>query len=461
MSAANGALAPAEVRILDGLVEAWPGYKHGSPGKHILFRCPVCDGGEVTYYPHDGHMICLSASGCRPADIIARLRGGQVPVNDPKEMERRDETDATPTTAEVTKERRRLRARRLAIEAEAEAADDPDAWAPESLTRADPVPEPSILEVGKGSGQHLVRLGDIVGVHGAYGSGKTPVCYLAAAEQVQRGGMALVVDYEMGQSGALAMLRELGLSDEQIEAGIYYVYSPPTLTDAARCRLVEGVNEREDATGRRLNVIVVDSLTQSMAMVPGASDNDAQDVTAWADSLPKWLRDQFKAAVFVIDHSGRSDGPHPSGSHKKLEVSQYHLWCKKGATFSREKPDEGYSTLVVVKDRSGRSVLNEAVAVLRTVRSGSFALHVPGTVPEGAEHQVEIPLDQMSDALVAEDEVLERLRAAGDGGLLTVEITGSGASAKRLRKAIDRVVERNLVRGVATRGPGKRYWLVT
>lgn len=317
----------------------------------------------------------------------------------------------------------------------AEVAGDDDGWVAQSLTDAPPIPPPTILEIGVGTGDFLIREGWITLVHGAFGSGKTPLCYLAVVEQVKKGNLALILDHEMADSQAVGLLRELGLTDGEIDSGVYFVYDPPPPTDAGRNRLVKEIEERQEGTGRRLNVAVIDSLTESMGTVPGADDGKAADVTAWADSLPKWLRDQFGAAVLVIDHSGVNDGPRPANSHKKREVVQFHLWVRKDVEFSREEPEAGCSTILVYKDRSGDRRPGKAVAVLRTKRS--FYLEPPdSSKPSGDE--VHVDLSRVV-GLDAESEVLAELRRAGAVGMAKSTLTGSGEAGKYRREAFDKL----------------------
>src|SRR5205085_1042900 len=124
-------------------------------------------------------------------------------------------------------------------------------------------------------------------------SGKTPLCYIAVVEQVKAGNLAMIVDHEMGQSHAASLLRELGLTPEEIKAGVYFPVQPPPMTTAGRERVRKVVAEY----GRELTVAVIDSLSASMSMGPGASDNDSIDVAAWYEELSVWLTRQFNAAA--------------------------------------------------------------------------------------------------------------------------------------------------------------------
>jgi len=352
----------------------------------------------------------------------------------------------------VTCLRRRAWARSQVMQTD----DSGEGWAAQDLTKVEDVPPPSLLRVMLG--KFLIRRGWVTLVHGEFGSGKTPVCYIAVVEAVQAGDLAMIVDHEMGQSQAVALLRELGLTDEDIAAGVYFCHQPPPMTAAGQRRVAEEVA----AFGRRLTVVVIDSLSASMAMSPGSSDNDSLDVASWFAELPVWLADTFDAAVLVIDHSGVTDGPRPSGSHKKREVPQFHIWVEKVTPFSRAKPDAGRSNLRVMKDRSGESVIRSVAGVLLTREGGSFFL----TTEEGAkEHRAkagdvaDLPLDGQPDDST-DDEVYVDLLEAGSEGILKTALCGRGDRGKYRRAALARLVEagRAVERQERTKGNPIRLW---
>lgn len=344
-----------------------------------------------------------------------------------------------------------IRARALAKRIALADDDTGEGWARESLTEVEPVPPATILEIAPGD--FLLRRGWVTLVHGAFASGKTPLCYLAVVEQVKAGNLALIVDHEMGKAQAKALLLELGLTEEQIDAGVYYRYQPPPLSPAGQRRIEADVL----ASGRELAVVVIDSLTVSMGTVPGTNDNDVQDVTTWASELPIWMADQFDAAVVVIDHSGVSDGDRPSGSHKKREFPQFHIWCEKVTAFSRANPEAGKSNLKVMKDRSGERPIGKTVAVLRTRAGGSFYLALPEPLKDG---EVEVALDRQPENATDAD-VLDTVRATGTEGIMKTDLTGKGEAGQYRRASVDRLVlqGRLIERPDGRGGRGRRYWV--
>lgn len=354
-------------------------------------------------------------------------------------------------------ERRRRWVRSLVDRLEAEEQDDGAGWSPVLLSAAPDLPAPSLLELGEGTGDYLIRRGDVVNVHGVFGAGKTPLCYLMAAREVQRGNLVLLIDYEMGPPRARALLAELGLSGAQIDEGVCYVPNPPVLTGSGAARLMAELDRREETTGRPLAVVVIDSLTKSMSRLPGVSDNDAQDVASWYGDLPHWLRDETGAAVAVIDHSARTDGPHPSGSHKKAEEADFHVWLRHEVKFSRARPERGRSALVVVKDRSGERELDVPVAYLRTTGEGGTFEVEPAARPSEGDGEVDVPFDRMPGPPFEEEDVLRDLREAGTAGLMKTELTGRGAAGKIRRDALARL-EKDGKAVVRPSGRGQRCY---
>lgn len=380
----------------------------------------------------------------RSAEIAAEAMGVRQVVT----LDERSPKDDHLLAERVAWHRADRQARRL-VDAEEDEADDGEDWAPVSLVDAERVPAPEVLRLPDGS--CLARRGWVTLVHGQRGSAKTPLCYLAVVEQVKAGHAAVVVDYEMGRSGARSLLNDLGLSDDEIASGVYFAESPGAMTPVKRRRLADEL----ERLGRRVTVVVIDSLTEAMAVVPGRlSDNDAQDVMAWFNSLPKWAAREFDAAVLVIDHSNLSDSERPSGSHKKREVPQAHVWVQAKTPFSRAHED-GYSNLSVQKDRSGDRVLGEVFARIRTRMGASFYLEAPDA-PRTGLGTIEVPLDRQLDLADRED-VMRDARSAGTEGQAKTKLTGDSAAGTQRRTIVNQLIREGVI--VERRvGREKRCW---
>jgi hypothetical protein len=320
-----------------------------------------------------------------------------------------------------------------------------------SLADAEPVPDASILLLPDGS--YLLRPGWVHLFHGKPFCGKTPLAYLAVVEVVQAGGCVLLVDHEMGRSGAKALLMELGLSEAQIRAQVLYAYNPRQWTQVQRDRLASEVEARDPA------LVVIDSLSRSMSTA-GLDQNDATETDAWFHSFAIWAADTFGSAVLIIDHTNRVDGPHPSGSIQKTAAPQLHVWVQNVKPFSRDHED-GCSLLMVQKDRSGQRSLGRPVAELRTVLWGSFTLRAVDQKMASAVagDTVEISLPAWADE---EQKHLDALAQAGSQPLTRGQLVGEGGAAnKPRREALDRLVAKGLVIEWPQPGTarGKWYWL--
>lgn len=319
-----------------------------------------------------------------------------------------------------------------------------------SLVDAEPVPDPTILRLPDGT--YLLRRAWVHLFHGKPFCGKTPLTYLAIVEVVQAGGVALLIDYEMGASGAKALLMELGLSSEQIRQSVLYAYNPSRWTQDQRDRLLAEIEERCP------DLVVVDSLSRSMA-VAGLDQNDATETDAWFHSLATWAADQFGSAVVLIDHTTRTDGPHPSGSIQKTAAPQFHIWVQNTAAFSRNHED-GCSLLVVQKDRSGQRTVGASVAELRTQVGGSFVLRDVGRgrpVAKGDDVEIEVP-----EWAVEEQAHIDALRASGSTPMTRRSLVGDGGAANKARRdGLDRLVSKGLVieRKQPGSAKGRHYWL--
>jgi hypothetical protein len=315
----------------------------------------------------------------------------------------------------------------------AEAADpDGESWAPSSLTDVSVPPPPSIMHVGGDLlGYDLIRPGYRVLIHGQPGCGKTPLCYLCVVQEVKRGNLAMIIDYEMGRPQSLAMLREMGLSNDQISRYVIYIDDPLELTVFGKRRTIAEVSAREKITGRKLTAIIIDSFGH--AIPPEVSDNWAFVIIAWFRSVVNWMRDQFtSSAVIVIDHTGRTDSEEPIGSVKKRGQVDLNIWLETGKAFDRNSPD-GYSTLKVMRDRSGQVKKKTEVGKLKTTPGESFRLELPDP-PDPDAMNAKMPEGS------SEEEVLADADAAGKTGIMRSKLTRAGDIGQIRRVHLDKLI---------------------
>jgi hypothetical protein len=429
----------------------------------VDFPCPVCNGkANMAMTANELGDVFACYSDCDPADIEQGVRYlvEKLPVKceDPS------------LNTSYSHSRTCMRCQRYA-KALAEATtelqrtfgtadiedEDGSGWLPTSLLDAEPPSVATVLKVGD---RYLLHRGKVTLVHGMRGSGKTPFSYIPVVEQVKAGNLGLIIDYEMGASDAKALLNDLGLSDQEIADYVIYVDAPPSANAKGRRELGDYIRQRVEKTGRELSVAVTDSLTESMATVPGADDNKVTDVTVWFKSLPDWLAREFNCASIVIDHSGVVDGERPSGSHKKREAPQQHFWVQNRSPFSRTD-ETGRSDIKVMKDRPGKMKPGTTVAELHTRLGGSFYLtempargaSAPGTT---GPTTFTMPLD-LQPSGSTDDDVLADIRTRP--GISRTDVTGGGAAGVYRRAALDRLVADGKVRQQKI-ARTKHYWAV-
>jgi hypothetical protein len=428
---------------------AWTGYSQ--------FNCPVCGRSALVHFEEpETRFHC--PGGCTKAKILAaaqeyrrpaeRLSGVGPEQPLPQVASRR------PSWPSAEYELARLRAR---AEAEAQFAEEQagtdDAWTPSLLSGGVLVAEPTILKVE--TGPFLLRRGQVSLVSGLPGSAKTPLAYLGVVDAVRRGESAILIDHEMGPVAAATLLRDLGLSSAEIDMHVIHYADPPPLTMRTQEQVVAALD------GRDVSYVVIDALAGSMPA--GTSQNDAADVNAWFAAMAKWLAKQFNAAVLVIDHSNKEDGPAPGGSVRKQGVPDLRMWLRLDKGFSRQNED-GRSTLIVQRDRTGTYGRGETVAELRNELRGDqsvFVLRPPGGSATAQDGVINVDLSTMPAAHALRIELLDGLRTAAGRGLLTGEITGgSGAESQTRRKALDWLVKDGQVVGSREPGTstGRRYW---
>lgn len=354
------------------LVTRWPGYKHGHPGKEVSFRCPVCDLGEATYYPRQDLLMCLSGARCEASDIIARLRVGRAPASDPKEVQRRAEVDATPTAAEVIKERRRIRARRMALdqEDEADAADLAEEWFGASGDQFDPdtpEPVPCVLEFAPGRFAFGPGINFLFGTRSSL---KTWLAYVAVLQEVKRGNRALILDYELSFEVAMRRLHTLGITTEEATRVVYVQPSAP-ITDAGRARLLTRFNEPP-------SLVVIDSTSTALGQA-GLDTNDLTKVTSWIERLPRWIKKQWPGTVnLLIDHvpkGSESTAVDPIGSQGKAAQADGLLFARVTETVS--KATRGGGRVTTRKDRQGWSDEGQPLFDYAFGGGGPFELSAP------------------------------------------------------------------------------------
>lgn len=265
-----------------------------------------------------------------------------------------------------------------------------------SITNREPIPPPSVYDPGSGP---LLYAEGVHWLFGESGSGKTWVALDAIARVLKSGGSALMVDYEDTQNAILDRLAALGVDDQQIGQLAYVNGYDITVQD-----LVNNL-----AVGEHFDISVLDGVTTSITEF-GAASNDSDDVTRWANAIPRAMT----GSVICVDHvtkNGDTRGGYAIGSQAKRAVvtgASYEAVCdvplRKGA--------DGRIRLVLRKDkRGGIGVAVGDVAALLEFSSSADGLHMRTGVVSA--HKVEETPGPVDPRVLLVATVLEKAHNEG------------------------------------------------
>jgi hypothetical protein len=170
-------------------------------------------------------------------------------------------------------------------------------------------PEPLILMRDDRRG--LFYVGEVNGIHGPSGEGKSFVTLAAAVDEIRRGHRVVLIDLEDNAPSIVARLRLLGANDQQIAGAITYVRPSEPFGLIAIERLVEIVGDVEP------RLVVIDSLGEAFGL-DGIDENSDAEVGPWLRRVARRLAD-LGPGVILVDHSTKAnDNPlYPSGSKRK------------------------------------------------------------------------------------------------------------------------------------------------
>lgn len=224
------------------------------------------------------------------------------------------------------------------------------------------------------------------GVHWLQGeseSGKTWVALGVALEVLREGGAVILVDHEDTRTEVLARLRALGVDGDALSRLVYVAGH-----DVAHSDLVAHLA----ATERDYACLVVDGVTSALTAA-GLSGRDEQEVTAWADAVPRRAR-----MAVVVDHVVKAIDERNGmaiGSQAKKSVvtgTSFEVRCRDKFGLGRS----GALELRLQKDKrggvraSGRAVTRLRVVCgvegsVRLVAGSGAAQGEPGGMFPGAE----------------------------------------------------------------------------
>jgi hypothetical protein len=172
-------------------------------------------------------------------------------------------------------------------------------------------------------------------------SAKTLAAYALALEEVRQGGIALLIDFEMGQWDARDRLRELGATDDDLERILYV--EPETPANGEIILELIGWNP---------TLVVVDAAAGAYDL-QGLDDNKRSDVERFAATYvrPFWLHG---IATILVDHvvkNAENRGRYAIGSERKVGGADVHLGFE--AVTPLRRGGTGLVRITTHKDRGG------------------------------------------------------------------------------------------------------------
>jgi hypothetical protein len=212
------------------------------------------------------------------------------------------------------------------------------------LTGTDLDPHPTLL--ARTDGVLLLYPGRVHSISGEPESGKSWFALAGVAEALRAGDQCLFLDFEDSPSAIVGRLRALGVTDQQILAGLHYVRPMEALDEDGRVALDRIL--RQDPV-----LAVVDGVTEALGLF-GLELSSNTDVTIFATSLTRVLA-RSGAAVLLVDHVAKNR----EGRNRYAIGAQAKLAGLDGAAYTLEVESPfghgrvGRSHVAVAKDRPG------------------------------------------------------------------------------------------------------------
>ena len=207
------------------------------------------------------------------------------------------------------------------------------------------------------NGQCLFTSGELHGLFGTSGSGKTWLAVMWVAQELAQGRSVQWVHTEDPNPRTLVTRLHLLDAAERLNLIRYH-----PITEAIDTSGVTAIGEF--AREPRGQLIVVDSLGDALALAGLDEDRDG-DVRTWGRAVARRWTDEYGATVLLIDHSTKADDPkHPSGTKAKRALvtgTMLHVGIRDGHRgFTRDMP--GSVAVKVAKDRAGWTKQGDTIA---------------------------------------------------------------------------------------------------
>lgn len=301
-------------------------------------------------------------------------------------------------------ERSRARARRKIereLNAEERGGQGGATWFPNTVgatveaLRAGTISSP-VPTVGQMSdGRCLFYAGKVNGVHGESGSGKSWTALYVAAQELGAGGRVAYIDLEDDEASIVDRLMKLGVPDDVIASGFYYLSPDESFTDDAREVLLRELEELA------VDLVIIDSTGEALAL-DGARPNDDDDVARWFVRLPQAVARRGPAVV-LLDHTTKATDKElwPIGSQRKrAAISGAQYLQKLVAPFDKDTP--GGALLTCAKDRHGNYRVGLRVAAVEVHPDSDIeTVDIELIRVEQQQQPVSVQLDEAKSAVAA------------------------------------------------------------
>jgi hypothetical protein len=264
------------------------------------------------------------------------------------DLEARERGKREEQAAEDDKAYRRLKGaenaqRRISAE---RTADLPRSWAAvDHDTVMQAARNPSMTDVGFLAGELPLGLfyrGKVNGVHAESEAGKSWLCCLVAAQEVNAGKHVLYIDFEDDAASVYRRMLTLGTNEDTLRGYFHYVSPVGPLSETDREDFAPLVNLRG-------SLAVLDGVTESMAL-EGLDGRIEGDIATWHARVTKPLAVQGWAVVGV-DHVPHGERRAIGSQHKRSAITGVSYLLQSAHPIAPGQ--RGVSRLHVAKDRGG------------------------------------------------------------------------------------------------------------
>ena len=296
-------------------------------------------------------------------------------------------------------------------------------------------PKPTIGRIA--DDKHLYYPGKVHSLAGEPNVGKTWIALLSVVEVIKDGQRAMVIDYEDTLATTASRLRTLGLTVDEILAGLIHI--------APEVNIKGGMvpDEVADAAAE-CALVVIDSVGEALAACGLSQDADG-DVAQWMQRVPRRLAARGPAVV-LLDHLAKNSdtrGRWAIGSQRKLAAIDGAAYGAELAGTGFSKSKDGFVKLVCNKDRGGNFANGTRIATLHFQPSHE-QLHVD---VECNVYDADTPADHRPTHVM--EAVCKHLHTFGDTSarVLCKEVTGK---TDIVRRAIEELAEIGAIESVGT-----------